>query len=51
MKIVIVGNGPAAIRALEAIATNKTVPNAEERKLVLYIGSTLGRGKGMDSMD
>lgn len=35
MKIAIVGNGPAAVRALEAMATYKAVSNAGEAKITI----------------
>ena len=38
MKIVIIGNGPAAVKALEAIATYKAVPNAKEAKITIISG-------------
>ena len=38
MKIVVVGNGPAAINALEAIATHKAVTRAGEVKITVVSG-------------
>jgi len=38
MKIVIVGNGPAAVRALEAIAAHKDVSNAGEEEITVISG-------------
>jgi nitrite reductase (NADH) large subunit len=38
MKIVIVGNGPATVKALEAIATYKAVSNAGEAKITIISG-------------
>ena len=38
MKIVIVGNGPAAIRALEAIATHKAVSRVDEVEITVVSG-------------
>ncbi len=40
MKIVIIGNGPAAVKTLEAIATCKAVPHADEAKITIISGET-----------
>jgi NAD(P)H-nitrite reductase large subunit len=40
VEIVIIGNGPAAIKALEAIATCKAIPPADEAKITIISGET-----------